>query len=133
MDLISVIMPTYNAARWVADTIDNLSAQTYPHFELIVADDGSQDDTVAVVRHKLAQSFRKPWRIVELGNNRGPSTARNVALAGSPGQLDPVPRQRRFHRALQVRSAGGALRAGRLGRVSGVFALVASATSTAAG
>ena len=85
MDLISVIMPTYNAARWVADTIDNLSAQTYPHFELIVADDGSQDDTVAVVREKLATSFPKPWRVIELGNNRGPSKARNVALETARG------------------------------------------------
>jgi glycosyltransferase involved in cell wall biosynthesis len=85
MDLISVIMPTYNAARWVTDTIDNLAAQTYPHFELIVADDGSQDDTVAVVRQKLAQSFHKPWRIVELGNNRGPSAARNLALEAAQG------------------------------------------------
>ena len=50
MDLISVIMPTHNAAKWVTYTIDNLAAQTYPHFELIVSDDGSQDDTVSVVR-----------------------------------------------------------------------------------
>lgn len=85
MDLISVIMPTYNAARWVTDTIDNLAAQTYPHFELIVADDGSQDDTVAVVRKKLARSFKKPWRIVEIGKNRGPSAARNLGLAAAEG------------------------------------------------
>ena len=72
MDLISVIMPTYNAARWVSCTIDNLAAQTYPHFELIVADDGSQDDTVSVVRNKLAKSFKNPWQIIELGKNQRP-------------------------------------------------------------
>ena len=85
MELISVIMPTYNAARWVTETIDNLAGQTYPHFELIVADDGSQDDTVAVVRQKLAKSFPKPWRVIELGNNRGPSVARNLALEAAQG------------------------------------------------
>jgi glycosyltransferase involved in cell wall biosynthesis len=85
MELISVIMPTYNAAPWVTETIDNLAAQTYPHLELIVADDGSQDDTVAVVRRKLARSFKKPWRIIELGNNRGPSAARNLALGAAQG------------------------------------------------
>ncbi len=85
MDLISVIMPTYNAAQWVSDTIDNLAAQTYPHFELIVADDGSQDETVAVVRQKLAHSFTKPWRVIELGRNRGPSAARNLALQAAQG------------------------------------------------
>jgi len=85
MDLISVIMPTYNAAQWVSYTIDNLAAQTYPHFELIVSDDGSQDDTVSVVRNKLA-NFKNPWQIIELGKNRGPSAARNVALKAAKGK-----------------------------------------------
>jgi glycosyltransferase involved in cell wall biosynthesis len=85
MDLISVIMPTYNAAKWVTGTIDNLAAQTYPHFELIVSDDGSQDDTVSVVRNKLAKSFKHPWQILELGTNQGPSAARNLALKAARG------------------------------------------------
>jgi glycosyltransferase involved in cell wall biosynthesis len=85
MDLISVIMPTHNAAKWVTYTIDNLAAQTYPHFELIVSDDGSQDDTVAVVRSKLAKSFKNPWQIIEVANNRGPSAARNLALKAAQG------------------------------------------------
>jgi len=66
MDLISVVMPTHNAAQWVAYTIDNLAAQTYPHFELIVVDDGSQDDTVSLVRNTLASTFRNPWQVIEL-------------------------------------------------------------------
>jgi glycosyltransferase involved in cell wall biosynthesis len=85
MDLISVIMPTYNAARWVTYTLDNLAAQTYPHFELIVADDGSQDDTVQVVRDKLTRDFRRPWQIVVLPTNQGPSAARNLALEAARG------------------------------------------------
>src|SRR5215471_834481 len=85
MDLISVIMPTHNSAKWVTYTIDNLAAQTYPHFELIVADDGSQDDTVAVVRRKLSSGFRNPWQVLELGHNRGPSAARNAGLRAASG------------------------------------------------
>jgi glycosyltransferase involved in cell wall biosynthesis len=85
MDLISVIMPTYNSAKWVTCTIDNLAAQTYPHFELIVSDDGSQDDTVSVVRNKLAKSFKNPWQIIELGKNQGPSAARNLGLKAAKG------------------------------------------------
>ena len=85
MDLISVIMPTYNSAQWVTCTIDNLAAQTYPNFELIVSDDGSQDDTVSVVRSKLAQGFRNPWQIIEGGKNHGPSAARNLALKAAKG------------------------------------------------
>ena len=86
MDLISVVMPTYNAAKWVTYTIDNLAAQTYRHFELIVVDDGSQDDTVSVVRDKLASSFKNAWQIIELGGNRGPSAARNVGVAAAKGE-----------------------------------------------
>ena len=85
MSLVSVIMPTYRAAKWVADTIDSVSAQSYPHLELIVVDDGSPDDTVAVVRDKLARDFRHPWQIIELGANRGPSAARNAGLRHAGG------------------------------------------------
>jgi glycosyltransferase involved in cell wall biosynthesis len=85
VSLVSVIMPTYNAAGWVAETIDNLIAQTYPHVELIVVDDRSTDDTVAVVRAKLARDFRNPWRIIELDQNGGPSAARNIGLRAARG------------------------------------------------
>jgi glycosyltransferase involved in cell wall biosynthesis len=78
--LVSVIIPTYNAARWVADTIDSVMAQTYGHIELIVVDDGSGDDTVAAAQGKLSNDFEKPWRIARLGGNLGPSAARNAGL-----------------------------------------------------
>ena len=85
MTVVSVIMPTYHAAKWVATTIDSVIAQTYPHLELIVVDDGSPDDTVSVVRRKLAADFRHDWKIIELGANRGPSAARNVGLTAANG------------------------------------------------
>src|SRR5579871_6632263 len=78
-------MPTYHAAKWVTKTIDSLIAQTYPHHELVVVDDGSQDDTVAVVRDKLTRDFRNHWQIIELGRNGGPSAARNVGLGAATG------------------------------------------------
>lgn len=85
MTVVSVIMPTYNAAKWVAGTIDSLAAQTYSDLELIVVDDGSQDDTVARVRQKLATDFRASWRIIELAANAGPSAARNAGLGAANG------------------------------------------------
>jgi len=85
MSLVSVIMPTYNAEKWVAATIDSISAQTYPGLELIVVDDGSSDDTVSVVRKKLQKDFKSGWQIFELGANRGPSAARNVGLRAASG------------------------------------------------
>jgi glycosyltransferase involved in cell wall biosynthesis len=83
--LVSVIMPTYSSAKWVGETIDNLSLQTYPHVELIIVDDGSPDDTVSVIRQKLSSHFKYHWRIVELGSNAGPSAARNAGLRAARG------------------------------------------------
>ena len=85
MEVLSVVMPTYNAEKWAVATIDNLAAQTYPNVELIVIDDGSQDGTVATVRGKLSANFRHPWRIIELGANSGPSAARNIGLRAAAG------------------------------------------------
>jgi glycosyltransferase involved in cell wall biosynthesis len=86
MSLISVVMPTYNASAWVADTIDNLMEQTCPDFELIVVDDGSQDGTVPLLHEKLSRDFGRPWRIHELDRNRGPSAARNEGLRLAVGE-----------------------------------------------
>ncbi len=85
MTLVSVIMPTHNAAGWVAQAIDSVIAQTYQALELIVVDDGSQDDTVAVVRAKLARDFTRNWQVIELGTNHGPSAARNTGLRAARG------------------------------------------------
>ena len=85
MEVLTVVMPTYNAEKWVVATIDNLAAQTYPHVELIVIDDGSRDRTVTTVRERLSSGFQHKWQVIELGANRGPSAARNVGLRAAAG------------------------------------------------
>lgn len=47
---ISVILPVYNAERWVAESVQSILDQTFTDFELLVVDDGSTDDTAAVLR-----------------------------------------------------------------------------------
>ena len=47
--MVSVVLPTYNRADYLERSIDSLLAQTYQHWELIVVDDGSEDQTHAVV------------------------------------------------------------------------------------
>jgi glycosyltransferase involved in cell wall biosynthesis len=48
--LVSICIPTYQSARWIGATLDSLVRQTYPSIEIHVLDDGSTDDTAAVVR-----------------------------------------------------------------------------------
>jgi glycosyltransferase involved in cell wall biosynthesis len=84
MDLVSVIIPTFNSERFVCDAIDSVFAQNYSEIEIIVVDDGSTDRTIAIAGQKL-QSVLSNWRIIELGRNMGPSAARNAGLRAARG------------------------------------------------
>jgi hypothetical protein len=55
---VSIIIPAYNAADTLAETIDALLAQTYPHWEAIVVDDGSTDDTARIAQGFATQDDR---------------------------------------------------------------------------
>jgi len=81
--LVSVIMPAYNAERFVAEAIESVRAQTLPAWELVVADDGSTDRTREVVA-----SFDDPRvRLLSLPHQGSPSRARNAALAVATAPL----------------------------------------------
>ena len=80
---ISAVIPLYNGARFIEESLDSVFAQVLPPDEVIVVDDGSTDDGAAVVE-RLAQTrpitlLRKP--------NGGQSSARNFGIAHSTGQL----------------------------------------------
>src|SRR5690348_16409624 len=47
--LVSIIIPCYNQAHFLAEAIESVLAQSYPHFEIVVVDDGSPDNTAEVV------------------------------------------------------------------------------------
>jgi glycosyltransferase involved in cell wall biosynthesis len=80
--LISVVIPTYNRAALLGRAIASVLAQTYPHLELIVVDDGSNDGTSGVVG-----AFRDP-RVRFLGRprNDGVSRARNAGIRIAAGE-----------------------------------------------
>lgn len=77
--LVSVIIPTFNRAGWLSESIDSVLHQTHPSVELIVVDDGSTDHTPDVV-----QAFGDRLTYLQQPN-RGVSAARNVGVAASRG------------------------------------------------
>lgn len=81
MSRVSVIMPSYNRATLVGETIRNLLAQTLPPHEIIVVDDGSTDNSVEVIRE-----FGRPVKLVQQAN-QGPGAARNTGLALAEGDF----------------------------------------------
>lgn len=82
--LVSIIMPAYNAERYVADAIGSVLAQTYPNWELVVVDDGSKDGTGEVVRGLAARDERIRYVARE---NGGQAAARNTGIRASRGTL----------------------------------------------
>jgi glycosyltransferase involved in cell wall biosynthesis len=83
--LISVVMPCHNAAPFVGEAVASVLAQTHPHVELVIVDDGSTDGSSDILQGLAADH---PDRIVLLYQNRaGPWVARNRALALARGNF----------------------------------------------
>lgn len=80
---ISIILPVYNAAKYIGRCIDSIIHQTYSDWECIVVDDGSTDGSIALVREYAAGDPR--FIILELDANRGVASARNAALRVAQG------------------------------------------------
>lgn len=79
---ISIVIPAYNASNYLAEAIDSALAQTYPHVEIIVVNDGSRDDgatrAVALSYGDKIRYFEKP--------NGGSSSALNMGIANMTGE-----------------------------------------------
>ena len=82
--MVSVIVPAYNMQQYLAETLDSILASTYPDFEVVVVDDGSEDGSFQVaqayeVKDKRVRAFTKP--------NGGVSTARNMGISKARGEF----------------------------------------------
>jgi len=80
--LVSILIPAFNAARWVGAAIESALTQTWREVEVIVVDDGSRDDTLAVARRHASERVR-----VFSQPNRGAAAARNRALLEARGTV----------------------------------------------
>jgi len=108
-ELISIITPAYNAARFVGETIQSVQNQTHRNWEMLIVDDCSKDDTRALLEQHAAKDPR--IRPIFQERNGGPARARNSALRAARSPLvayldsddlwlpDKLTRQLRFMRS----------------------------------
>jgi glycosyltransferase involved in cell wall biosynthesis len=82
--LVSVLAPNYNYAQYIGDALESMLAQGYPHFEVIVCDDGSSDDSCAVIERYVRQNHR--FQLIRKANGGLPSTL-NAAYAAAKGEI----------------------------------------------
>lgn len=83
MNKVSIIVPIYNASKYLSICVDSIVAQTYRNIEIIVVDDKSTDKSVALLK-KYKQKF-KNFKLITLKKNQGVSHARNVGIEAATG------------------------------------------------
>lgn len=82
--LVSVIMPAYNASKYIRNSIESVINQTYHQWELLIVNDCSKDDTLSI-----CQEYEKHYcniRVINLEKNSGVAIARNVGIKNSQGK-----------------------------------------------
>lgn len=84
MTKVSVIIPTYNCAKYLPEALDSVLAQTYQDYEIVVVNDGSTDNTDSLIRPTLE---KYPSKIRYFSQeNKGLAATRNVAIGYSRGE-----------------------------------------------
>src|SRR6187399_169174 len=78
--LVSILIPAYNAEEWIVETIDSALAQTWARKEIIIVNDGSRDQTLAVARRYESGNVK-----VVTQENQGAAATRNAAFGFSQG------------------------------------------------
>ena len=82
MEMISIIIPCYNQAEFLPETLKYVQSQTYADFECIIVDDGSTDNSAEIVHSFMVND---PRFCLVSKQNGGTATARNVGLKAASG------------------------------------------------
>jgi glycosyltransferase involved in cell wall biosynthesis len=82
MPAVSVIVPTFNRLKFLKPAIESVYAQTFPDWEIVIADDGSAEETL----HYLGSIAGPRARVIRLTHSGNPSRVRNTAVAASTGR-----------------------------------------------
>lgn len=78
---VSVIIPVYNAANYLRESIESVLCQTYSDLEIIIVNDGSTDNSL-----EIAESYQNDSRVKIISSkNKGAATARNIGIRNSNG------------------------------------------------
>ena len=83
-ELVSVIMPTFNASKYLAGSIESILSQTYTNLELLITDDCSTDDTRNILKEFSERDKRV--KVKYLKENSGPGVARNRSIERAKGR-----------------------------------------------
>ena len=81
MPLLTVLMPVYNAEKFLAESINSILSQTYSDFELLILDDGSTDNSLKII--KVYAKEDKRIKILVNKTNQGEARCRNILLKNS--------------------------------------------------
>ena len=87
-DLISIVVPVYNAAPYLKETIRTIEEQTYPNWEVIFVDDASTDNSLQILQQykESIKENKKRIEILSLPKNQGPAAARNAGVQAAKGR-----------------------------------------------
>lgn len=98
--LISVIIPTYNRAAYILETVDSICSQTYTNWQCLIVDDGSTDNTRSRLESYITSDKRFSYIYT---NNAGPNSARAIGFSKACGKYiqfldsdDLLPKERFF-------------------------------------
>lgn len=85
-ELISIIVPVYNANKFIVETMDCVVGQTYSRWELLLVEDGSSDGTVETIERYIAENNETRIRLIRQPENMGAAKARNRGLLEAAGR-----------------------------------------------
>lgn len=83
--LVSIIIPNFNKANFVKETLCSLMAQTCANFEVVIVDDASTDDSVRAIEETIKDDAR--FKLIKQPQGQGGSAARNLGFANSNGEF----------------------------------------------
>lgn len=83
-DLVSVIMPAFNSERYIVESIESILNQTYRNIELLITDDGSEDNTISIIKSYAQKDSRV--KAFFLKGNTGAGSARNNSIKHAKGR-----------------------------------------------